>query len=864
MDDRELGKLREIGEDNRVTLELLRNWCSHVEVVTEGGVGLFQQTTGLPVSMCRVTCKHERAASHISMHLTENALDFHDRNCFDCEHRDAVGFPNLSYLVGERDRKRQEQAKRAEERKKREDDALAARSQSRERIFEAPNATQRSLVGLLDELDRSESDEAAHAFLEALRAVPDQVTDGFRDSIVDVVVAGGSERVRTGLSALDQLDHDPKQVASLALRAIGRREAMEEAAEIAAKHMTIENREEIKAVAPAILFLAEPTRGLSFEQFKSSHPSLLQSSYSVAPDIVQAAIEQALASESKALRSAACTAVEVLLDAGAYAEELDRLATLLIRTFPLPDDLYDGGPAASRASRLLAELLGRSPETVGDLLRARIEDPQEQIRTGVLRTLVDFFRPSDLARRRDPSELSSPDETPEPVEEIAFQLIIEIVSKVPTDDRLSAAMEFFRARCHRAVPWALARKSVPLLLGTAAIAAGRADEIGEASPLLEDPRPEPFKSIERGSISLQLRALAREVIQYVAWLSRNDPDSEERRRLRDYFVETMKAAPEHSDVLIAILLAHLGSLSRPHEMLPELYSAMTHRAVRVRSAACRAYADLCSAVSPESLPPLLHETFLVLLSDPFVAVHKAALLALSRVQIPERQCSQAFNRLTLLLSVYEDEGVDPYFLVDVLEQALRFVPHAGGIAPAVRQHVIRVVRGLQPEFKQSFLRSGARYLREEPGYGDLLLDLPITGDWGDYGSERVVEELEKLPGTEVERIADRMVEEGRLVARHRPLAVQPLLELLNWSGCPQQAGDLAQAAVEECGLDESRKPQRLQLAVYAKAMEIEEALGGGSPDVEQLVEEIEALEDEIREDDEINQSRRELNVFPPI
>jgi hypothetical protein len=97
----EINRYLEIGERNKITLVLLKNWCAHVDVVTEGGVGLLQQATGLPLAMCRVTCKHERAAGRISMHLTENALDFHDRNCFDCDKREPVAFPNLSYLLGE-------------------------------------------------------------------------------------------------------------------------------------------------------------------------------------------------------------------------------------------------------------------------------------------------------------------------------------------------------------------------------------------------------------------------------------------------------------------------------------------------------------------------------------------------------------------------------------------------------------------------------------------------------------------------------------------------------------------------------------------------------------------------------------------
>lgn len=864
MDDRELRKLREIGEANRVTLELLRNWCAHARVVTEGGVGMFQQFTGLPVSMCRVTCEHERAGSQVSMHLKENALDFHDRNCFDCEHREPVGFPNLSFLVGERDRERQDRARRAEETKRRRDEELEARCRRRAAVFESPNAAQRGLVELLDELDRSPSEATEHAFLEALRAVPDQVTDRFRESVAEVVAVGGMERARAGLKALEQLQFDGVELARFALDSISRNEAVEEAAEIAARHLTSEHREALVSVGGAILLLAEPMIGSVFDRFRSSHPNLFLRANSVAPDVVRAAIHKALASESKGMRSAGCSAIALLMDANEDAGTASSLAESLVRSLSLPDDHYDGGSAGARASWVLAELLRRSPESVGVVLQTHAEDPQDVIRCGVFQALIEVFRARDLATGRITREEREPQENPGPAEAFAFSLVIEAVSRIPSDDRLSRAVEFFRARGYEGIPWKIAAQHVPTLLGTAAIASDRAERVGEASPLLEDPRPDPLKALERQSSSIQLRSLARELAEFVAWLCQRHPAFDERNRLVGYFLETMRAVPRHADGFAAILLAQLGKLSRPREVLPDLYSAMTHESVRVRSAASAAYVELCDSVSPDSLPNLLHETFLILLSDPFVAVHKAALQSLSRLRIPEHHRVEAFNRVGVLLSVYAREGDDPYFLADVLDQVLRLVPADESLAPRVRQEVLRIARTLPPEAKHSLLRGGTRTLRETPGYGDLLLDLPITGDWGDYGSERVVEELRRLPRTEVERIAERMVEVGTLVARHRPLAVQPLLELLNWSGCPQEARTLAEAAVEACGPEQSRMPQRLQLEIYSKAMEIEEALGRRSPEIQRLLEEFGALQEAIREDTEVNRSRRGLNDFPPV
>ena len=98
----ELQKYIRIGEKNREVIRLLENWCAHAQVVIDGGVGLLEQSTGLPIAMRRVTCEHERASGVSSMHVDANALDFHDRNCATCEHRLPVRLPNLSELLRRR------------------------------------------------------------------------------------------------------------------------------------------------------------------------------------------------------------------------------------------------------------------------------------------------------------------------------------------------------------------------------------------------------------------------------------------------------------------------------------------------------------------------------------------------------------------------------------------------------------------------------------------------------------------------------------------------------------------------------------------------------------------------------------------
>jgi hypothetical protein len=47
-----------------------------------------------------------------------------------------------------------------------------------------------------------------------------------------------------------------------------------------------------------------------------------------------------------------------------------------------------------------------------------------------------------------------------------------------------------------------------------------------------------------------------------------------------------------------------------------------------------AYADLSKLLGSDNLPSLLHDSLLVLLTDPFVIVHSAALRALDKVDLP--------------------------------------------------------------------------------------------------------------------------------------------------------------------------------------------------------------------------------------
>jgi hypothetical protein len=865
--DNELRGLREIGERNRVTLTLLKNWCAHAEVVSEGSGGLFQEVTGLPIAMCRVACIHERAAASISMHLDANALDFHDRNCIDCDKRIPVKFPNLSYLVGERDRKRENGMLAAANRQRTERALLEARTIERSQVFEKPTSAQNSLLTLLDLLDREPNEETEREFAFGMRSVGRVANARFVEAVIAVMQAGGSHRVRGALLALEAAEYDSVSLGTFALEALSRNEAVETAARLAIDHMTHLHHDQIQKAGPRLLQLAGRTVSLPFEGDGVICPEALKVAYKIAPDIVQKVIESALASEAKEWRRTGCFAIEALIQ-----EELEfdvvSITRALVESFRLPDDIYLDGPAYGAVACLLAQMAHRFQDPVEAVLGANEEDRDERVRAGVFRAYTEVFRRRDLSTGEIVTESVATEQSAAAVEARALERIVAIISILAEDERLGLAIDFLRSGADRIVTLQGATSATPVLLGIAAIACERSDAANKASSVILDPRPEPLRELDFEEAALQLASLASEILDLVTNLACKHPDAAFRSETVRLLLETLQALPSHADRFRAKLVKQLGKLYGDHSLrgtlLPEIYSAMTHVSVRVRSAATLAYADVCSHVSPEVLPSLLHESFLVQLGDPYVAVHKVALRCLRQIGLPEVYRHSAFELVANLVSAYQNEPGrrDEFFLADALSRLLKLAPEKPSLTEAVKRYVVDVARSLSLEALYHFLRESARILYATPGIGELVLTLPFRTRMLDYRSEFVLKTLRALPREEVRRVSDRLIEVGVTAARRNPLTAFPLLELLDRHGESKGAHSLAMAAVEASGSERSQLPGRLRMSVYSKALEIENALNEGTlEDLASLMAELRRLETEIAEDDRLNHERRSRDVF---
>jgi hypothetical protein len=171
--DRDFKIATEAGERNRTTMELVRKWCTHVRIKKFGGTGTVEQMTGLPIGNHGLECDHATAGGMYAWDLRDAALDFYDRNCADCKMRKAVGVPNLSSLVKERDDQRAADAQKALADQSKEAEARDARRLVRSRLREGLSPLSSAIIDHIDEFDEQRDQDHRDRLCQSARLAPE-------------------------------------------------------------------------------------------------------------------------------------------------------------------------------------------------------------------------------------------------------------------------------------------------------------------------------------------------------------------------------------------------------------------------------------------------------------------------------------------------------------------------------------------------------------------------------------------------------------------------------------------------------------------------------------------------------------------
>jgi hypothetical protein len=215
-------------------------------------------------------------------------------------------------------------------------------------------------------------------------------------------------------------------------------------------------------------------------------------------------------------------------------------------------------------------------------------------------------------------------------------------------------------------PWGLTKlvaAEVRHLLGAAILIEDKARRSSESTPVIEEPLG--LAMLERAN-RLRLQRDLRD--RLIGWAATGAGQTQE---AIEVYLEVLAGLPSDTDDAIKIdMVGHLHELMQTTEgttaVLPHLYTAMVGASVALRANAVHAIGELDSR-QQDKLPRLVFEAFMALLRDPYRRVHKSAVHALRRTQLPEEFKPRAKTGLLLQLAGYMGDRQDDHFFVECLD-----------------------------------------------------------------------------------------------------------------------------------------------------------------------------------------------------
>jgi len=643
MNEAEFERYVRTGERNKQVMELVHNWCSHAQVRNQGGTGLIAVQTGLPIGMFGMQCDFAPAGGIAGWYLEEGALDFYDRNCVHCDKRQAVRLPNLSQLVGERDRelaRRTEAAKRAQAEA---DAARADRKRRRDALRAGQSPATCALLDDLQALDDHPSDVARTRIVETVKLAPEVLTDPITEYFFELAATRAAGCQTEALLVLRHVGADPARLAAAALNCLNRYESVEVAAGIVMATSGSGDKEAVEAAVPALISVASPPRLQFSDHQRRLQPGPLEAVFAVWPKAVYAAIQRLLDSRhSDAIRTGTA-GLKVLApkDPHILGRFAKTLVTKLARAHLLIDDDAadrDMGMVCSDLQRSIAATLLHEPAATDQLIADFIEGASSEGEARLIRVYGEVFRFAVLGKATLGDDVAS----------VVLTRMIKLASTSNNFTVLSEISQICRDGSGSMLR--AARKNLDVVLGAAAVLDARFE--GFDAEQKRKSNVTTLDALEADNFRSALDNLRESFATIAARAAEGDWLATES------YVDFLTKVDESRTWLISALLKETNHLiSTPEGLnlaLPELYSGLMGTSNLVRATAAETLGRAGKSRIAD-LPQLVLEAFVLLLSDRYVIVHQAAAGALENIPLPPHLEQTAGLALLQLIEVYRSE-----------------------------------------------------------------------------------------------------------------------------------------------------------------------------------------------------------------
>ena len=849
--DDHIRRALEIGEQNKRTIELVRNWCANVSVKPLGSGGIVEMNMGLPVGPRMLECPHAPASGMAGADLAFVAIDFYDRNCADCKFRKPVGLPNLKSLVDERDahQAKQQQAQRRAEQE------IADRLVGREAIRQGlrPNLDTLAATTLdqISELDRTRSDDAGARLVQTAELAPETFTPEISEHLFVLIDSKEYWLIEPCLAVLSHLPVDKKKLCQTALGVLHTYSAREAAAKIIEENCESADEAPVCAALPELIRLANPAP--SRFGFGPEHvvtfPKPLQEAYRLHAKAIRNGLKEMIElKDSESVRMAARGIV--------FLSEQD--ATLLS---------YLASQLAAKLARSKWLLQGRDEEetelAIHDvryaLTRAFIAKPPET--DTIIESYLNGATPEGASelhhvyrevlwkiKHRD-EELTITD-----AHRIAFRRLVAAATQTENEKVANTARQLFRGAPYELTP--LAGEEIDLLLGSAAIVAQKLKDFESSN---ETPR-DFLARLDHMNKRRDLSGIENSFIEWACTAAGRYGVASVKKVL-----SVLNGLPDGSDSLRATIVRHFDKMMISAETLalclPHYYSALVGSSQVVRARAAETLGKMSRQVL-EDLPNLVFEAFSALLADSFLIVHQAAIRALEHFNLPPDFDESARNALRSWINYYAPRSVqdsaDAKFLMEMIDlYAHRYATQAAREG-RLGDQLIAILKTLRPTDVAHEMRHTGRSFQANPNYGGLLFKLLDDEEAMSIYHEDLIEQIDELPASSLynERSAAEAL--GKKVSlRYREMQAV-LIEGLSAAGAWKEATEIAKAVFAEIEGTTRTRPIRLRARLRTIACSFEAAIADGKIGVlDRLSSEWKATLTEIERDDEAHKARRD-------
>jgi len=728
----------EVGRRNQEVKILIQNWCGHARIEKFGGTGIIEAETGFPIGHHSMACDHAPAGGYATWYLEDAALEFHDRNCVSCKFRQPLRLPNLVELVRRRDQHVASKAAELERDAKKRREKYDARQAVRAALHSKAPVPVASLIEDIQLLDQSRTQVASEKIIATARLAPEVFNATIVEHLFCLMEADESWATETALSCLLMLPVDQERLVACAMRCLSLGRNVETAAEILCAHLDLVEESQVQSAVKSLCFLAAPPRGDIDRSEPESRPEALRALASRFPGPVEKALDILVASSSGTDIKVAARATPLIYTGVVYPLGLIRsLAAKLSRVDSLVDSDRDFeiDRVAHELGRALVYAILADDQHVDTLLTSYYEGASSAGEARIARVYSNLLT---LPNNRFESVDTIPDLRPYGT---ALRRLLQLASTTQNSRVIQCVQEAFRYFPEQLSQ--VACEHMDSLLGTAALVDQALTDF-MSLPVGPEDANNFLAQLERSNNRQGLAGLRNAILEWASSAAAANPAAA--GKFIDFIASDVQWPEQFRSALIKALPPLMDTAASTNAVLPFLYGAMVGESALVRMAAARALQQLRSS-RVHDLPGLVHDAFLLLLSDPIIGVHQAAVEALERISLPDEYESRITARLMAIFAAYAREtGTHDEFVVTCIDL---LVHHLNGEVSFSAKWGPIFAAVLMRVDDMTLLRHGRFWMLKRlvnvEGFSDLFLRLLHSAEHYEHYDDDMVSLLRELP-----------------------------------------------------------------------------------------------------------------------